>query len=227
MRRPLTRRIVVAATLVTATCALGAQVLPAGAEETSSVDVAVTRLDDAGFPLGVTLNEFTRAYNGDGSKDSADASELSLDNGLVKVGDELRALPVSVRTRYFLDGSEVTAKQIAGKSGDFRVEWAVTNRTQRTEKVTYTDSSTGKERTVVAATMVPFTVELAGLALPDANFDDLSSNGVVSRSADNTASELSWTAVLAPPVFPGTAVFSVEGTTGGFALPGSQIVAIP
>jgi X-X-X-Leu-X-X-Gly heptad repeat protein len=227
MSRPRTRRVVVAATLVTAVCALVAQVLPAGAEESSSVDVAVARLDSAGYPLAVTLNEFTRQYDDGGSQDSADASKLTLENGLVTIGDDHRALPISVRTRYFLDGSEVAAKAITGKSGAFRVEWAITNRTQRTEKVTYTDSSTGKERTVVAATMVPFTVELAGLSLGDATFDDVSSNGVVSRSADNKANELSWTAVLAPPVFPGTAVFSVEGNTSGFALPESQIVAIP
>jgi hypothetical protein len=205
---------------------LAAQVLSASAES-RAVDVVVTRLDAEGFPLAVTLNAFTREYDDNGSKDSAHATELDLVDGLVNIDGAHRALPITVRTHYFLDGAEVSAKDITGKAGEFRVEWSVTNRTQKTETITYTDSASGAEKTVTAATMVPFTVELAGLSLPDATFDDVTSNGIVSRSSGNDASNLSWTAVLAPPVFPGTAVFSVEGNTTKFALPDSQIVATP
>ena len=227
MRRPRTRRALAAAVVVVATSVFAAQVLSASADETRSFDVAVVRLDDAGFPIGVTLNAFTRTYNDSGSSDAGHASTLELKDGLVTIDGSHRALPVIVRTRYFLDGTEVAAKDIAGKSGDFKVEWDVTNRTQKTQQVTYTDSVTGVEKTVTAATMVPFTVELAGLSLPDASFDGLSSNGVVARNAANDASDLSWTAVLAPPVFPGTAVFSVEGKASNFKLPDTQIVATP
>lgn len=226
MRRPRTRRVI-AAVIVTVVGVTASQALRADAAERRVVDVAVAQLDSAGYPLAVTLNEFTRTYNDSGSKDKAGAKALTLRNGLLNVNGKQRALPVVVRTRYFLNGSEVSAKEISGKAGDFKVEWNVTNRSQKTQKITYTDSVTGKEKTVTAATMVPFTVTLDDLTLSDATFDNLSSNGVVSRNAENTASKMGWTAVLAPPVFPGTAKFSLEGATSDFKLPDTTIVAVP
>lgn len=226
MRRPLARKSAVAVILVVAGL-LATQVLGAQAVESRSVNVAVAKLDAAGYPLAMTLNEFTRHYSDSGSSDSANASTLAMKNGLVQVDGKNRALPVIVRTRYFLDGQELSANDIKGKAGAFRVEWSVTNRSQKTETVTYTDSATGEDKTVTAATVVPFTVELAGLTMPDATFDDLTSNGIVGRATDNTASTLSWTAVLAPPVFPGTAKFTMEGNTTKFALPATDMVATP
>ncbi len=226
MRRPLARRAV-ALVIVSASGLLATQVLGAHAVETRSVNVVVADLDAAGNAAAVTLNEFTRSYADNGNTDHAGASRLTLTNGLVDVDGDKRALPVTVKTHYFLDETEVTADQIRGKAGAFRVTWEVTNRTQKAQEITYTDSTTGKEKTVVAATMVPFTVSLSDLVLSDAHFDALSSNGVVSRTPKNDGSSMNWTAVLAPPVFPGTANFSVEGQTSNFALPPTDIVAVP
>ncbi len=225
-RRRGVRRLTVVAIGVVGVL-LSSQLLGAQAAETSQVGVVVTRLDAAGFPTQVTLNQFTRTYEANGSKDDAKASQLSLQNGLAKTGDGLRALPVVIRTHYFLDGQEVTPKEISGKSGAFRIEWDVMNRTQRTEDVTFTDSNTGEQTTITAATFVPFTVELTGLELPDGTFDSLTSNGVLSRNDANNASTASWTSVLAPPVFPGSATFSLEGKINAFKLGGSTLTATP
>ena len=170
---------------------LCSQLLGAQAAESSQIGVVVTRLDSAGFPTQVTWNQFTRTYEASGSKDRAKSSQLPLTDGLVRTSDGMKALPVVVRTHYFLDGQEVTAKEISGKSGDFRVEWNVINRTQRTEDVNYTDSSTGAQKTITAATFVPFTVELSGLELPDSAFDNVTSNGVLGRNGANNASTAS------------------------------------
>lgn len=226
MRRPLTRRIT-AFVIVSATGLLATQVLGAQAVETRSVNVVVAQLDAAGHAAAVTLNEFTRSYSDSGNTDNSQASRLSLTNGLVEIDGKKRALPVTVKTRYFLDGTEVTADEIKGKAGAFRVVWEVTNRTQKAEEVTYTDSVTGKEKTVVAATMVPFTVSLADMVLPDATFDELTSNGMVGRTEKNDGTSFNWTAVLAPPVFPGTSEFVLEGQTSSFSLPATDIVAMP
>jgi hypothetical protein len=226
MRRPLARRAV-ALVIVSAVGLLATQVLGAKAVETRSVSVVVAELDNAGNAVAVTLNQFTRSYADSGNTDNADATKLTLTNGLVDVDGAKRALPVTVRTHYFLDDQEVTASEIKGKAGAFRVVWDVTNRTQKTEEVTYTDSATGKEKTVTAATMVPFTVSMSDLVLPDNTFDELSSNGVVARTAKNDATSFNWTSVLAPPVFPGTAQFSLEGQTSSFSLPATDIVAMP
>lgn len=220
------RRRVVLAAVVIATL-LGAQLFGVQAAETRRVSVVVVRLDAAGFPSQVMNNEFTRTYDAGSSRDDARSEALTLRDGLVEVGGSRRALPISVRTHFFLDGREVSAREIAGKAGDFRVEWRVTNRTQRTERITYTDSTTGEQRTVTAATVVPFTVELSHLNLPDSTFDSIVSNGVTARSSDNSATSLTWTAVLAPPVFPGTTTFEVEGRTSAFKLPAADIVAMP
>jgi len=220
-------RRLVGLSLALAGVLLTSQMLGANAADVRRVGVVVASLDAAGFPGKVTLNEFTRTYTGNGSKDAAKASTLTLENGIVNTANGHRALPIVVRTHFFLDGAEVTPAAIAGKSGAFKVQWALTNRTQRTEELTYTDSNTGEQKTITAATVLPFTVELAGLHLPDASFDDLTTNGLAGRSADNTATDVSWTAVLAPPVFPGTATFSIEGRTSAFKLPGGDIVATP
>ncbi|MDP1793081.1 MAG: hypothetical protein Q8K63_02995 [Acidimicrobiales bacterium] len=226
MRRPLARRAV-ALVIVSATGLLATQVLGAQAVETRSVNVVIADLDAAGNAAVVTLNEFTRSYSDSGNTDNADATRLTLTDGLVEIDGDKRALPVIVKTHYFLDDQEISAKDIAGKAGAFRVTWEVTNRTQKAQEVTYTDSVTGKEKTVVAATMVPFTVSLSDLVLPDGSFDELTSNGVVGRTPKNDASSFNWTAVLAPPVFPGTANFTIEGLTSAFKLPPSDIVAVP
>jgi X-X-X-Leu-X-X-Gly heptad repeat protein len=218
----------VAVLVVPAMILAASQVFAAPASDSHRIGVVVARLDAAGFPTGeVTLNQFTRSYSSSGSKDSAAVHHLKLVNGLVSAGDSHRALPVVVAVRYFLDGQEHTASEIAGKSGAFKVEWTVTNRTARTEEVTYTDSSSGAQRTATAVTVAPFTVDMSGVQLPDASFDQLKTNGTASRSAANNATNLSWTAVLAPPVFPGSAVFTLEGNTSSFKLPGIDLVATP
>lgn len=226
-RRQLGVRRVAVVAIGVAGVLVSSQLLGAQAAETSQIGVVVTRLDAAGFPTQVTWNQFTRTYEASGSKDRSKSAQLLLADGLVETADGMKALPVVVRTHYFLDGQEVTAKDISGKSGDFRVAWDVMNRTQRTEDVVYTDSSTGAQKTITAATFVPFTVELSGLELPDGAFDNVTSNGVLGRNATNNASIASWTAVLAPPVFPGAATFSVEGRTSAFKLGASQLTATP
>jgi putative membrane protein len=203
--------------------------LPAAAQtrsaDASRVQVVVAMLDSDGDVVSAQVNDFRRTYTGDGSSDKASTQVLEVTDGLLKTSAGMRALPIVVRMHAFLDGKEVKASELKGKSGDVRVEWTVTNRSERTQDVTYTDSATGTSRTVTAATALPMTVSFSGIHLPDANFDSIKTNGVASHA--NGGTDLSWTSVLAPPLFPGSATFSYEGKTAGFKMSAADLTATP
>lgn len=84
-------------------------------------------------------------------------------------GKSSEKLPVSVRVRYFLDGKEMKAKDMAGVSGKVKIRFEYANKTQ--QKV----ETDGKEEMV----KVPFTA-LSALLLPPDTFSNVEvSNGKV------------------------------------------------
>lgn len=84
-------------------------------------------------------------------------------------GKSSEKLPVSVRVRYFLDGKEMKAKDMAGVSGKVKIRFEYVNKTQ--QKV----ETDGKEEMV----KVPFTA-LSALLLPSDTFSNVEvSNGKV------------------------------------------------
>lgn len=84
-------------------------------------------------------------------------------------GKSSEKLPVSVRVRYFLDGKEMKAKDMAGVSGKVKIRFEYANKTQ--QKV----ETDGKEEMV----KVPFTA-LSALLLPSDTFSNVEvSNGKV------------------------------------------------
>ena len=84
-------------------------------------------------------------------------------------GETSEKLPVSVKVRYYLDGKEMKAKDMAGVSGKVKIRFEYMN---KTEQKVETD---GKEETV----KVPFTA-LSALMLPSDTFSNVEvSNGKV------------------------------------------------
>jgi hypothetical protein len=206
---------------------------------TSQVEAVVTQLDALGNVVSANKSGLLRVYadgsfsvnDGDqtfsgssnGSKDFQRSNALQLQDGLVKTPSGLRALPLGVTTTYKLNGGEVTPDQMAGKSGDFEVDITVINRTLQTQEVTYTDSNTGKQVTRVGDVAIPLTVALSGINLPDANFDSVNSNGVLTRSSDNKSTDVVWSTLLAPPLFSGSQTFTLTGKTKNFRMTAPQI----
>lgn len=77
-------------------------------------------------------------------------------------------LPVSVSIKYFLDGSEIAAKELAGKSGKFKMEVTMKN-------------NIGKEVTIDGKKMTMYApiAAIGGMILPYENFSDIEvSNGL-------------------------------------------------
>lgn len=207
----------------------------------AKVEAVVVDLDDRGSPASVRVNSMVRVYaNGSfsledggrtlsgsasGSRDFTGGRKLRVENGLVVTPDGPRALPLHVRTRYKIDGQPIGAKELAGRRGTVEVAVTVTNRTVRAERVTYVDSTTGEDRAIEGVSAIPLRVELRGVTLPDAAFDIVQTNGLLTRNEKNDASLLSWSAVLAPPAFPGSATFSFTVDAKNFALDAPTIVA--
>lgn len=84
-------------------------------------------------------------------------------------GESSEKLPVSVKVRYFLDGKEMKAKNMAGVSGKIKIRFEYMNKTEQRVEMD------GKEETV----KVPFTA-LSALVLPSDTFSNVEvSNGKV------------------------------------------------
>jgi hypothetical protein len=210
-----------------------------GAPRSSQLEAVVTQLDAVGNVVSsnktgllrvyadgsFSVNDGDQTYSGsaNGSKDFQLSKALQLQDGLIKTPAGLRALPLGVKTTYKLDGGEVNPDQIAGKSGDVEVDITVTNRTLQTQEVTYTDSNTGKQVTRVGDVAIPLQVALSGINLPDANFDSVDSNGVLTRSSDNKSTDVVWSALLAPPLFQGSQTFVLKGKTKNFRMTAPRI----
>lgn len=242
---PRPRRSVVLG--VTAALAAGL-VLPllaqtAASPRTAKVEAVVVDLAPDGRPVGVTVNGLLRVYadgeysvedgrrtvsgEADGSEDVSSETELELVDGLVRTPTGPKALPLRVATDYKLDGRAVTSAELAGESGVVEVGVTVTNTSIRTRTVDYLDSTTGSPRTIEGVTALPLRVELRGVELPDDRFDSIATNGRQTRDADRRTTELSWTAVLAPPVYPGSIRFTFSADAKDFALPALHITAHP
>ena len=212
-----------------------------GDAHSSKIEALVADLDGAGNVTSLHTTGLLRVYadgsfsvddggttqtgTAKGSKDLPFDKPLQLTNGLVQTPNGLRALPVAISTVYKLNGAEVPADQLAGKSGDFEIDVTVTNRTLRTETVNYTDATTGKPTSAVGQTAIPINVAVTGLELPDANFDGLETTGIMGRSADGKATNVTWVGYLAPPLFPGTQTLTVKGKTNGFKMSAPEISA--
>lgn len=90
-------------------------------------------------------------------------------------GTSTKESPIEVKISYFLDDKEVSADEIAGKSGKVKIRFDYTNHQKETIKVA------GKEEEVC----VPFAV-LSGMILPVENFTNVSvTNGKVISEGNN------------------------------------------
>src|SRR4051794_25205502 len=212
-----------------------------GDAKSSKIEAVVADLDGAGNVASIRTTGLLRVYadgsfsvddggttqtgTAKGSKDFSFDRPLTMKNGLVETPNGLRALPIAVNAVYKLNGTDIAPDQLGGKSGDFEVDISITNRTLRTEEVPYTDATTGKATTAIGQTAIPITTAISGIELPDANFDNVTTNGVLGRSDDGKSSTVSWSAFLAPPMFGGTQTLTIKGKTNGFKMSPPQIAA--
>lgn len=111
----------------------------------------------------------TSAANGNSLTWAADG------NSITYQGTTTQAAPVSMKVTYYLDGKQISADELAGKSGKVTMHFDYTNHEKKTITVN------GKTKSVY----VPFTM-VTGMVLPSDQFSNIEvTNGKVTQANDS------------------------------------------
>lgn len=151
--------------------------------------------DASGASREVIVSDWLKNTNGaktiTDTSDLKDITNVKGDETYTAKGDELvwdaegsdiyyqgttdKALPVDMNITYYLDGKEISAEDLAGKSGDVKIRFDYSN------KATYNTTIKGKDTEVY----VPFTT-MTAMMLPTDRFSDVTvTNGKVMSEGSN------------------------------------------
>jgi hypothetical protein len=109
-------------------------------------------------------------------------------------------MPLELRYTYYLDGKKVkNLKDIAGKSGHFRLECYMKNLSKKKEMVTYTDSLTGERKTEIAETYLPLVISPMDWYFDNTVFSNVKTDPTGIISYIPTDYQLSYSIPLFPP----------------------------
>lgn len=146
--------------------------------------------------------------------------------------DGLKPLPLNMKIRYFTgeEGSEeeVTPEALEAQPSAtrFKIVITLTNMTKRQQEITYTDIQSKKTVTAVAPVYTPYVARVVDLTFPDADFDQIRSDGDVTRTGRDTV--VNWTRNLVPPDFEAEQNAIVTGVLAkGARIPKITVVAQP
>jgi hypothetical protein len=169
---------------------------------------------------------------------SAGVKDVYYEGRVQQAGDEvvtpsgLQQLPVSVQIHYYVgpEGAEQEVPAAAVTSGAepqrFKIAIVVTNNTERMQEISYNDIQSKKQITAIEPVYTPFVARVVDLTFPDSNYDQIASDGDVSRTGDATV--VNWTLNLVPPDYPAQQTATVTGVAAkGVALPRIDVVAEP
>ena len=144
-----------------------------GSEDANEATSAAEAAADAAAPDGDISQTVTVKADAAGHPTEVRVKDSRLD--LEEKADPA-ALPFAVRVQYFLDGTEMTADEIAGKSGHVTLRFSYENKAKRTAVID------GKS----IETQVPF-VFISAVILPEDTFSNVDvKNGSVSAFKNNT-----------------------------------------
>ena len=127
-------------------------------------------------------------------------------------------VPLEVRYSYYLDGKKMELKDIAGKSGKFRLECYMKNLSKKKTLVTYTDSPTGERKTEVVETYLPLVISPMDWYFDNEVFSNLKADpyGIVSYIP--TDFQVSWSIPLFPPASEEDLTIWVEADVKNFSM---------
>lgn len=165
-------------------------------EDAEKIETVYVSADADGSAKDVTVSNWLRNYSGkDKIDDKSDLTDIKNVKGNQKFekgsdgaltwdadgkdvfyqGKTKDSLPVGVKVSYKLDGQDIDAKDLAGKSGKVTIRFDYTN----TAKTTVNVDGQDKEMTV------PFAM-ISGMVLPSDHFSNITvTNGKVVSDADN------------------------------------------
>lgn len=126
----------------------------------------ITTLKDI---LNLTGDETSTAGSGNALTWEADG------NSITYQGTSSESAPITMKVTYFLDGKEISAKELAGKSGKVRIRFDYTNNAKKTITVN------GKQQEAY----VPFTM-ITGMVLAADKFTNVEvTNGKIEEGSDS------------------------------------------
>lgn len=120
-----------------------------------------------------TLKDFTvtRGY-ASSTQSNGDVTWQMASSDVYYEGTTDATLPVSISIRYYLDGAEISAEDLAGKSGEFRMDVTMTNNVSAQVNIN------GQQVTMNAPLMA-----VGGMILPYENFSNINVSGGMSVGA--------------------------------------------
>ena len=132
---------------------------------------------------------------------------------------EMENIPLEVNFKYWLDGRRVdNLKDIAGKSGHFKMELSMTNTSKEKTRVTYTDSITGEEVTTTEETYLPLVIQPYDWYFDNQVFFNMECDETGIIFSLPTDYQIGWTIPLFPPATPNRSTISVEADVKNFSM---------
>ena len=165
-------------------------------------------------------------FGGFSVKDGKQVTTTDVDGSkhLRSVSNFRKALPVTVKPSYVLDGKKVDAGDVVGKSGKLQVRFTVTNNTTKPQEVSFDD---GKGGTVTKTVDVP--VPLVGSLTTTApeRFTDIRAGGANTAGDGEGGTKLSYTMTLFPPLGSTTTTFGYTADITDGVVPPVEVTLLP
>jgi putative membrane protein len=165
-------------------------------------------------------------FKGFSVKDGVQVTTLDVhgERRLRSVSNYDKDLPLEVKVTYTLDGKSVQPGDVVGRSGDLAVHFVVTNRTTKTESVSYDDGK-GGTAAAKATTVVPMIGELI-TTLP-ASFTAVHSAEAAVGGDGHGGTRLQYQMTLFPPIGSATAEFGYTAHVSKGVVPSATLTALP
>ncbi len=127
--------------------------------------------------------------------------------------------PLKAEYSYWLDGVKYdNLKDMAGKSGHFRLELKLTNTSKKMQDVTYTDSTTGQKKTERVETYMPLVIQPYDWYFDNAVFSNVTADDTGLVFGMPTVYQLGWSIPLFPPATDPTNTIWMEADVKDFSM---------
>lgn len=133
-------------------------------------------------------------------------------------------LPVSITTRYTLNGKHVAPGDIVGKSGKLEVQFVVTNKTSKQQQVTIADGSGG---TVTKTVDVPVPMVGSLTTTAPASFTNVDPGGASTAGDGTGGTTMSYTMTLFPPIGSDSATLGYTADITDGVVPRVDVALLP
>jgi putative membrane protein len=128
-------------------------------------------------------------------------------------------LPVDLHYNYTLDGKKVTPEEITGKSGHFKMELTITNKSKERTTVQVKDPDTGQMKTTQVDTYLPVVIQPYNWNFDNKVFQNIKCDETGIIFYTPTYAQIGWTIPLFPPATPEADTIFVEADVTNFRMP--------